>query len=395
MSRPDYSPTPVVMAINDIALHGNITPLTWFHHLTMDDGKPNLPAITVLADIVYWYRPQELRDEKTGNFIGWKSKFKGDMLQMGYEQFADRFGLTKRQVKDAVNFLIKEEVLRREFRTIQSAAGLLLGNVMFVEPIPEGIKRINQPLEKIPIIDKTPNDVITPDGRFIDQPNDVITPEPLTIKRQTLTENTKQEITTKINLTSMHANGENAETSKPQPTQTGMDAWMDELNDPKFNFLWDIGLRNEKTIRDLIVLPMETLEHEWAIVKNSTVEPKAKAGTLSRNLRIALTRFQIEQRQAAERAANPAAATPAPSNAHPDATRYQRPDFITEAEWYGLRDVPEVYELLDGATFDDLAGTVNCRTLRLDNDLFMKRNGASVIQRFAHVRNWQPQEDWA
>ena len=45
---------------------GNIIPNTWYKSIRYENGKPNLIAITLLSDIVYWYRPQEKRDERTG-----------------------------------------------------------------------------------------------------------------------------------------------------------------------------------------------------------------------------------------------------------------------------------------------------------------------------------------
>lgn len=194
----------------------------------------------------------------------------------------------------------------------------------------------------------------------------------------------------------MHGEGDYSEPTTNQPGQEGMDACMDGFDQSKHDFLWSCGLRSPELINKLMVLSMQTLEHEWAIVKNSTTF-KDIPGAFGRNLKAALINHGIQQRAAAERAANPAAAQTqaAPSNAHPDASRYQRPDFITEAEWYGLRDVHEVYELLDGATFDEVTGALTCRTPRLDSEFFMKRNGAAIQTRFAAIRNWQPQEDWA
>ena len=44
---------------------GNVIPSTWYHTIKKETGKPNLNAIIILADIVYWYRPMEIRDEAT------------------------------------------------------------------------------------------------------------------------------------------------------------------------------------------------------------------------------------------------------------------------------------------------------------------------------------------
>lgn len=86
---------------------GNIIPETWYSTIKYTNGKPNLNAIIILADIVYWYRPREVRDEATGQLIGYRKKFKSDMLQRTYEQFAKKFGLSKRQATEAIVFLEK------------------------------------------------------------------------------------------------------------------------------------------------------------------------------------------------------------------------------------------------------------------------------------------------
>lgn len=146
------------------------------------------------------------------------------------------------------------------------------------------------------------------------------------------------------------------------------------------------------TIRELMVLPLETLQNQWAIVKNST-KINDKPGMLVSNLRKLVKLEAAKQRAAAERAANPEAAQ-TPVHVHADANRYQRPDFITEAEWYGLSDIPAVYALLDGAQFDGGNG-IECRTPQQTDAFYRKYDGANVAWRFAAVRNWRPDgEEW-
>ena len=71
-----------VDAMGSIAISGNVIPEEWYKHiLKPTTGKPYLLAITILADLVYWHRPTEVRDERTGEVIGWKKKFHGEMLQ--------------------------------------------------------------------------------------------------------------------------------------------------------------------------------------------------------------------------------------------------------------------------------------------------------------------------
>ncbi|PEQ75121.1 DNA replication protein DnaD [Bacillus cereus] len=130
-----------VMKIARINLRGNTMDQGWFKHLTLDNGKPYMVAITILSEIFYWYKPTEIQDEKT-NEIRYKQKFKADKLQKSYQQLADSFGFTKRQVLEACKYLLKKKLITIEFRTI-IVNGTRLNNVMHVEPIVENIQKIS------------------------------------------------------------------------------------------------------------------------------------------------------------------------------------------------------------------------------------------------------------
>ena len=56
---------PIVDAVGKMNLTGNIIPESWYHTIINENGKTNTLAILILADIVYWYRPTEERDETT------------------------------------------------------------------------------------------------------------------------------------------------------------------------------------------------------------------------------------------------------------------------------------------------------------------------------------------
>lgn len=129
------------MKIARINLRGNTMDQGWFKHLTLENGKPYMVAITVLSEIFYWYKPTEIRDEKT-NTIRYKQKFKADKLQKSYQQLADSFGFTKRQVLEACKYLLKRKLITIEFRTI-IINGTRLNNVMYVEPVVENIEKIS------------------------------------------------------------------------------------------------------------------------------------------------------------------------------------------------------------------------------------------------------------
>jgi len=128
----------VVEAIGKMDFTGNIIPHPWFEHLRKKGKKADKPytvAIILLSDIVYWYRPIEVRDEKTGRLLGWRKRFKSDKLQKDYGSLALQFGFTKKQVKDAIQFLKQQGVITTELRTVKTKSGQLLGNVMFIEPV--------------------------------------------------------------------------------------------------------------------------------------------------------------------------------------------------------------------------------------------------------------------
>ena len=65
-----------VDSMGKINISGNVIPQMWYRTVIKDNGKPHLLAVTVLADIVYWYRPSEVRDEGTGQVTGWKNASK-------------------------------------------------------------------------------------------------------------------------------------------------------------------------------------------------------------------------------------------------------------------------------------------------------------------------------
>ena len=133
-----------VDAMMQIQLTGNVTPQIWYKTITKENGKPHLLAIAILSDIAYWYRPTEIRDEGTGHITGYKKKFKADILQRSYDQFAELFGESKRSVTDAVIRLEVLGVVKRVFRTID-VAGIKYNNVLFIDLFPERLYELTYP----------------------------------------------------------------------------------------------------------------------------------------------------------------------------------------------------------------------------------------------------------
>ena len=99
--------TSEVLEVGEISFVGNIIPHAWYQHIRYPNGLPHLPAIIILSDIAYWYRPQYVRDEHTGHIIAVRKKFAGDKLRRNYKSFA-QYGLTEKQAREALYFLRDE-----------------------------------------------------------------------------------------------------------------------------------------------------------------------------------------------------------------------------------------------------------------------------------------------
>lgn len=94
-----------VDALAEMNISGNVTPVNWYKTILRENSKPYLLAICVLSEIVYWYRPVEVRDEHSGMTIGYRKKFREDLLQKTYNDFAEQFGESRRSVKAAFDRL--------------------------------------------------------------------------------------------------------------------------------------------------------------------------------------------------------------------------------------------------------------------------------------------------
>lgn len=144
MCNPFDTGSPTVDRMCRLQFTGNVIPSSWYHTIKKGTGKPNLNAIIILADIVYWYRPVEIRDEATGQLCGFKKKFQADILQRNYQQIAEQFGISKRDATNAIVELEKLGVVRRVFRTV-SIKGQLYSNVMFLNLDVDELIRLTYP----------------------------------------------------------------------------------------------------------------------------------------------------------------------------------------------------------------------------------------------------------
>lgn len=121
-------------SLSNLHIQGNIVPRAWFKTIVKKDlksPKPHLLAISILSDIVYWYRPSEVRDEVTGELKQYKKKFRGNLLQRSYKSLADMYGCSKDTAKEAIVFLETLGVIYRVFDDI-SVGDLQVNNVMYL-----------------------------------------------------------------------------------------------------------------------------------------------------------------------------------------------------------------------------------------------------------------------
>ncbi len=136
----------IVDEVGTMNFTGNVIPMVWFKTIRYPNGAPHNNAIHILADIVYWYRPKEERDEESGQLIGMKKKFRDDYLQRSYDQMAETFGLSKKQATEAVKALENMGIIKRIFKTIQ-VRGQILNNVLFIKWVPKRLYEVTFPEE--------------------------------------------------------------------------------------------------------------------------------------------------------------------------------------------------------------------------------------------------------
>ena len=131
-----------VRLIGQMHFEGNIIPHEFYNHIKTQAGKTDLPAIIILAEIIYWYRPIKEIDEATGKLKPLRKKFSGDRFQCYSSYFTKKFGLTEQQVRSAFDNLKKNGLIKREIIEIVMIGSKKFNNVPFVEPIPKKIAEI-------------------------------------------------------------------------------------------------------------------------------------------------------------------------------------------------------------------------------------------------------------
>jgi hypothetical protein len=143
---------PTVDRVSRIHFQGNIVQHSWYQHIQYSNTRGTFTdhtACLVLADIVWWYRHIEVRDEMTGHISGYRKQFAGDKLQRSPSAFADLLGCSVKVARTALSLLENLKLITIELRSVKTTFGIV-PNTMFIDLNPERLSEITHPLTKKP-----------------------------------------------------------------------------------------------------------------------------------------------------------------------------------------------------------------------------------------------------
>ena len=100
----------------DFLLPGNIIPNFWYSKFQDKSGGPDLVAIIILGEIVFWSRNiNNSINQLTNNY----PKLIGQSVVISYEYLENKFNLEKERIRRAFVRLEEKKVLKREVRNIK------------------------------------------------------------------------------------------------------------------------------------------------------------------------------------------------------------------------------------------------------------------------------------
>ncbi|MEI2781264.1 MAG: hypothetical protein V9H25_08360 [Candidatus Competibacter sp.] len=221
-----------VEEIGRIHFEGNIIPHSWYQRITLESGKPDMPAIVILAEIIYWYRPYQTLT-KDGKPLQ-RKHFDGDMFQCSAAYFEAKFGFTKTQARRAITRLEEGGLIRREFRDVV-IQGILRNNITFIEPVPLAIMAITHPptavaemvsavSETPPLVSQTPSptgETPSPTGETPSPTGETPSPTGERLSLKSHLSETTTETTTEITTTTPNPSSTNRRAAEPESARGG------------------------------------------------------------------------------------------------------------------------------------------------------------------------------
>ena len=139
-----------VDALYNVEFSGNIIPHTWYGTIQTEKGKPDMNAIAILSEILYWHRPRESCGDGDSGETVLEKRFASDMLQLSYGQLNKKLHLSKAQCRRAMKNLERLGVIKRHLRDLETDAGDRLNNVMFIELFSDRLLQLTFPDEAAP-----------------------------------------------------------------------------------------------------------------------------------------------------------------------------------------------------------------------------------------------------
>jgi len=134
----------IVREIGKINFSGNVVPSSWYQTIRLPSGAPDDIAIQILAEIIYWYRPVEVRDQATAQLVGWRKKFRGDKWQISYAALGKKLNRSKETIRKACYRLRDAGLITIDCRIVQTDAGTE-PRVTYLAPVPSGVLRATWP----------------------------------------------------------------------------------------------------------------------------------------------------------------------------------------------------------------------------------------------------------
>ncbi len=155
-----------VDAIGQMDFSGSLIPHSWLHSITLDSGRPDMNAIFVLAEIVYWYRPSVSVNED-GKAV-WKKKFWKEYLQKSIRELAAKLNLSYDQVKLALVRLEKRGLIVKHLKT-EIINGRKYGNVLYIELVPEKLHELMKVFDNCSVVTDKDDPVCTDTRGYVSE----------------------------------------------------------------------------------------------------------------------------------------------------------------------------------------------------------------------------------
>jgi hypothetical protein len=130
---------PIVDVVGTLDCAGLSVPPIWFYTITRESGQPHYPAIALLAELVAWYTPKPVYNEK-GYIVDYRPQFEGEFLCRSYEKFCESLNMSKKQVQRALAYLEDSGIIQKHFyEEYIPEYRTSIQNQLAIELIPEGL----------------------------------------------------------------------------------------------------------------------------------------------------------------------------------------------------------------------------------------------------------------